>query len=245
MSIKKSFLYLAIILIYSACGNETQTNSSTTNPLVVAQSFSNTFPLQEGDLLFQDNDCGPFCDAIEKVTHGINGANLSHVGIVIQGGNSEFVVLEAISRGVVETPIDTFLNRSFDKEGKPKVLVGRLKPAQQSLVRPAIQSALQHRGKAYDDVFDINNDKFYCSELIYFAFKNANEGTPIFQLRLMTYKDPDTKETFPIWADYFQKLNKSIPEDQPGLNPGSMSRSLYLNIVYAFGKPEGWRGTGN
>jgi len=40
------------------------------------------FVLQPGDLLFQDLDCGPLCDAIEKVTTGYQGANFSHVGIV-------------------------------------------------------------------------------------------------------------------------------------------------------------------
>lgn len=242
MRINKSFFYLAAILLCAACSKETNTDSSDNSAISVIQTYTNIFPLQEGDLLFQDSDCGPFCDAIEKVTQGVNGAKFSHVGMVIKGNNSEYLVLEAITKGVVETPIDTFLNRSFDKEGKPKVLVGRLKPTQQSLVRPAIQSALQHCGKSYDDIFDINNDKFYCAELIYFAFKEANGGTPIFQLRPMTYKDPDTKETFPIWVDYFKKLAKPIPEDQPGLNPGGMSRSIYLDVVYAYGQPEGWRG---
>lgn len=201
-----------------------------------------SFALREGDLLFQDGDCGSFCEAIEKVTNGFNGARLSHVGIVIQGAGNKFAVLEAVSKGVIETSIDSFLNRSFDAEGNPKVLVGRLKPAKKELIRPAIKSALQHRGKAYDAVFDLNNDDFYCSELLYFAFKEANKNTPLFQLRPMTYKDPATKETFPAWVDYFQKLNKPIPENQPGLNPGSMSRSIYLDIVHAYGKPEGFRG---
>lgn len=237
------FLFSACFtLIFCSCQSSTESNDK---PAVVADSTtaisSNNFNLQEGDLLFQDGDCGSFCEAIEKVTHGVDGARLSHVGMVIQGANSTYAVLEAISKGVVETPIDTFLNRSFDAAGQPKVLVGRLKEAQQALIRPAIQAALQHRGKAYDSVFDINNDQFYCSELLYFAFKTANNGTPIFQLRPMTYKDPATQETFSVWLDYFQKLGKFIPEGAPGLNPGSMSRSIYLDIVHAYGKPEGYR----
>ena len=237
---KKTYFLWVMLSFCFACGNETKVDQPLDQAVAVKQYFNNSFPLQEGDLLFQDSDCGPFCDAIEKVTHGIKGSKLSHVGMVIQGGDSGFVVLEAITKGVVETPIDTFLNRSFDKEGNPKVLIGRLKPNQQSLIQPAIKSALQHRGKAYDEVFDLNNEKYYCSELIYFAFKEANNGTPVFQLRAMTYKDPDTKEIFPIWKEYFQNLGVPVPEGQPGLNPGSMSRSLYLEIVHAYGKPEGY-----
>ena len=43
-----------------------------------------TFTLQLGDLLFQDLDSSPLCDAIEIVTTGYKGANLSHVGIIIE-----------------------------------------------------------------------------------------------------------------------------------------------------------------
>ncbi len=244
-NIKLLTFFFGFSLFLLACKSDAPVEQKTTAKTVPIESTSNDFQLMEGDLLFQDGDCGSFCEAIEKVTHGYNGARLSHVGIVIQGGDSEFAVLEAISKGVVETSIDSFLNRSADKAGHPKVLVGRLKQEQKALIPPAIQSALQHRGKAYDEVFNLENDKFYCSELIYFGFKDANNGTPIFQLRPMTYKDPATKETFPIWLEYFQQLGKFIPEGKPGLNPGSMSRSIYLDIVHAYGEPEGFRGLRN
>jgi len=237
-------IFSIIFLSFFACKQESENTQASKIDLAIEEPVhisSNGFLLKEGDLLFQDGDCGSFCEAIEKVTHGKNGARLSHVGMVIQGASSEYAVLEAISKGVVETPIDSFLQRSKDAEGHPKVLVGRLKTEQQKLIRPAIQYALTKRGKAYDSVFDINNDQYYCSELLYFAFKKANEGTPIFQLRPMTYKDPQTKETFPIWLDYFKELGKFIPEGQPGLNPGSMSRSIYLDIIHAYGKPEGYQ----
>ena len=40
------------------------------------------FQFQRGDLLFQDLDCGPPCDAIEAVTVGYQNANLSHCDII-------------------------------------------------------------------------------------------------------------------------------------------------------------------
>ena len=194
--------------------------------------------MKEGDLLFQDSDCGPFCDAIEKVTFGINQAKFSHIGLVVKNKNGELVVLEAISKGVIETPIENFINRSFDSEGNPKVVVGRIKPEFQNILSDAIDSAYHRIGKPYDEVFDINNDEYYCSELIYLAFKEANKGEPVFQLQEMTFKDPDTNETFPIWLDYYKKLGKTIPEGEPGLNPGGISRSEYIEIVHYYGKPD-------
>lgn len=200
------------------------------------------FALQPGDLLFQDLDGSPFCDAIEKVTQGYGGADLTHVGIVTQNADGEIVVLEAVEEGVVATSLDTFLGRSLDEHGKPKVLVGRLNQQYQHLIQSALVAAEALMGRPYDDVFDIDNDAYYCSELVYLCFRNANNGTPIFELRPMTFLDPDTQETFPAWKDYFSELGVPIPEGRPGLNPGSISRSPVLRIVHAYGAPVGWKG---
>lgn len=198
------------------------------------------FNLKEGDILFQDSDCGPFCESIEKVTFGYKGSKFSHVGMVFYNDSSELIVIEAISEGVVKTSLHDFLNRSFDAKNNPKVVVGRLKEQHQNLLKKAIEFSKTKLGLAYDEVFDITNNKYYCSELIYDSFKFANENKPIFELQKMTYKDPATNKTFPIWDDYFKKLGVAIPEGKPGLNPGGMSKSNYLDIVHFYGKPEGY-----
>ncbi len=223
----RSFLFCFIISVL--CGGaftEAQTKTYSTND----------FLLQNGDLLFQDLDCGEFCDAIEEVTQGINGYELSHIGIVLKQNDSIFVI-EAISKGVCITPLDSFLNRSYDLNGKPKVIAGRLKQEFQFLIDPAIKEAISLKGKPYDDVFDINNDAYYCSELVYWAFYHSNNNKLVFELQPMTFKSPKTKETYQIWIDYFNKLDIPIPENEPGINPGVISRSAYLNIFYPYGKP--------
>jgi uncharacterized protein YycO len=193
-----------------------------------------TFSLQEGDLLFQDVDCGPFCEAIEKVTEGYQGSDLSHIGMVIKIENEELHVIEATTKGVVLTSIDGFLAKSLDEKGKPKVLVGRMKDKFKPLISQAKKHAKSLLGKEYDDIFDINNDTYYCSELIYEAFKNANGDEPIFKLYPMTFVDPETEETFGIWVDYYLELGISIPEGELGLNPGGISRSDKLDIIYNY-----------
>jgi len=220
-----SILACIFLLILSSCKNK---------------ESPDTFSLREGDLLFQDSDCGPFCTAIEKVTFGHKGAKFSHIGLVIKE-NDKLKVLEAISAGVVLTPIDTFLNRSFDTNKKPKVVVGRLVSDKKTLIPQAIEFTKDQRQKEYDDVFDITNDKYYCSELIYDAFKYANEGNPLFDLQPMTFLDPETEETFPIWKEYFDNLGTSIPEGKLGLNPGGISTSPYIELIYFYGKPDGFQ----
>lgn len=198
------------------------------------------FVLREGDLLFQDLDCGSICDAIEKVTTGHRGANFSHVGIVAKDNTNNLVIIEALSNGVQVTQLQDFLDRSFDAKHRPKVVVGRLKPIFSYLIPSTVKEALTLKGKPYDKEFVINNEAYYCSELIYEIFLRANGNRPIFTLQPMTFKDLDTGATLPTWEKYFSELSISIPEGQLGINPGGISRSPVLTIIYAYGTPSGW-----
>ena len=210
--------------------------------LLIIQTLigSQTFTLQNGDLLFQDSDCGEFCDAIEKVTEGYQGANLSHIGMVILSKDGPQVI-EATTKGVVITDLKTFLSRSNDKNGDSKVIVGRVNETHSELIPDAVQYAQYLLGKKYDHVFDIKNDTYYCSELVYEAFKYANGGEELFQLYPMTFIDPETNETFGIWSNYYSELGKSIPEGKPGLNPGGISKSDEIEIIHIFGIPSGMK----
>lgn len=185
-----------------------------------------------GDLVFQDLDCGDLCNAIEKVTQGVNGASFSHVGVIDVEKDTAFV-LEAIGPGVIKTPFIKFLDRSRDTVGNPKVMVGRLKDESQTNIPEAIKYCKSLLGKPYDDAFDISNQKYYCSELVYYAFRNSKGGY-LFELKPMTYNDPATGKIFPAWDTYFNELHVPVPEGKPGLNPGGISRSPAIKIVFSY-----------
>lgn len=213
------FLFFAALLI-SGCGEKTGRTD---------------YSPQVGDFLFQDADCGNFCEAIEKVTQSIGGARFSHVGLV-QRRPEGWMVLEA-NNGMEITPLDSFLQRSLDAKGQPKVMAARLKPDYKPLVPAALEHAERLIGKPYDEWFNLSNDSLYCSELVYFAFKKANGGQDLFPLAPMTFKDPGTGEIFPVWKDYFEKLKCPVPEGQLGLNPGGISRDEKLEVVHWFYEP--------
>ena len=205
------FLYL-VLLINIGCANK------------------QPFTFQNGDLFFQNLDSSPLCEAIELVTSGFNNGNFSHMGILIQINKKNYI-LEAFVNGVDTVPLNIFLNRSVNKQ-KPKVIVGRLKEEYSHLIKPALELGLKLINTKYDNEFNIKNEKLYCSELIYEIFYQANNKKPIFHLEPMTYKYQG--KTLKSWIDYFQKQNIPIPENQLGINPGGISLSKKLNIIYNY-----------
>ena len=194
------------------------------------------FELQEGDLLFQDLDSSPLCGAIELVTPGYKDANFSHIGLVVLD-NDTLKILEAIPPKVVLTDIKSFFNRSYDKEGRSKIIAGRLKDEFQHTIKDAIIYAKSKIGIKYDEVFLMNNNSYYCSELIFEAF----EKDSIFKLKPMTFLHPETNDTLTVWKDYYSELGIKIPQNEPGINPGIMSLSDKIEIIYSYGIPDGMK----
>ena len=202
----------------------------TINQSCTKQSF------EVGDIFFQDLDCGPPCEAIEAVTSGYRGAQLSHCAIITHVGSSEYdtILTEAIGATVTDITLHDFLNRSN------KVLVGRLKEEYQYMIPDAITHIQTNlNGKPYDYIFDSTDDTYYCSEIIYEGLKTADDTQELFALNPMTFNEPGTESPFIHWVDYYQELGHPIPEGELGLNPGGMSQSPAIAIVYVYEKPTG------
>lgn len=192
--------------------------------------FHHIDSLQAGDILFQNLNCGELCEAIEAVTTGIDGKDFSHCAIVVNI-NDTLKVVEAIENKVQVNSLKNFFARSADTSKIENITIGRLKQQYEYLIPKATSKLQQLIGKPYDDEFILNNDKFYCSELVYEVFKTANGNNDFFELAPMTFKDPKTQAFFPAWIAYYKELDKEIPEGQAGINPGLISRSDKIEII--------------
>jgi hypothetical protein len=186
--------------------------------------------LQEGDLLFQNLNCGDLCNAIEAVTEGVNGKDFSHCAMVVNV-NDTLKVIEAIGYKVQVNSLKKFFARSGDTTVIQNITVGRVKHQFENLIPNAISNAKQLIGQTYDDEFLLGNGKWYCSELIYETFKQANNQNDFFELEPMTFIDPKTKTFFPTWVNYYKELKTEIPEGKLGINPGLISRSNKIQII--------------
>jgi uncharacterized protein YycO len=221
--VKFSLLAILLTLIGSANG-------------VNQLNRSPNFQFQVGDLLFQDLNCGILCNGIGEVTYGINNTYISHVGMIVKIDHNKPIVIEAISKGVTETPLTVFITRSLDKHQRPRVIVARLKKSYQHLIPVAVKYAKAQLGKPYNATFTANQGKsYYCSELIYAAFRYANNNRSIFQLNKMSFRNPATHKTTAAWTEYFAALKATPPEGMLGTNPGMMSRESAIEILYQYG----------
>ena len=126
---------------------------------------------------------------------------------------------------------------AYDTEGRSKIIVGRLKDEFQHTIKDAIIYAKSKMGIKYDELFLMNNNSYYCSELIFEAFAKDS----IFKLKPMTFLHPETNDTLTVWKNYYSKLGISIPQKKLGINPGIMSLSEKIEMIYFYGIPDGMK----
>ncbi|MCK9160148.1 MAG: hypothetical protein M0P00_06615 [Bacteroidaceae bacterium] len=194
-----------------------------------AQGVSKTFSIKTGDLLFQEHKPdSSISSAVVAATRSIDQYHFSHVGVAFRDKDSIYV-FEAVSSGVRETPLHEFLAKSATENHVPVVVVGRVKKKYSEAIAYAIPQIKTLIGKPYDNEFLPDNDKYYCSELVYETFRI--NGKPIFKASPMSFKDLRTGKISPLWKAFFKKIGKPIPEGVLGTNPGDMSKSKEINIL--------------
>ena len=146
---KKTLMIIGIILLILALpftSMVTETLTAQTEPIK---------EVREGDVIFQTSQSQQ-SPLIQIATR----SKISHCGIIVmKNGNPH--VLETLKTLVI-TPLDKFIARGED--GKYW-----LKRSKKKNTKIEYGSYL---GKPYDLVFKFDNDKFYCSELIYDIYKN-------------------------------------------------------------------------
>ena len=146
---KKTLMILGIILLIIALpfgSMVTETLTAQTEPIK---------EVKEGDVIFQTSRSQQ-SPLIQIATR----SKISHCGIIVMKDGKPYV-LETL-KALVITPLDKFIVRG--EGGKYW-----LKRSKKENIKINYGSYL---GKPYDLAFKFDNDKFYCSELIYDIYKN-------------------------------------------------------------------------
>lgn len=175
-----------------------------------------TTQLHEGDLIFH---VAPQENAITQSTGHMGDYRLDHVAIFFRH-NGQPSVVEATEKGVVVTPIDSFV-----KSGE-QYLIGRL--TQKFKRRATISNALQYLGRAYDFYFLPDNEAIYCSELVLLSFVDKH-GQFIFQPIPMSFHDA-SGQILPYWLDHYAQAGLKVPEGAPGSNPTELAKRKNIRL---------------
>ena len=176
--------------------------------------------LHEGDLLFC---CPDSANAITDVTSGINGMDIDHVAIVhrIGGDSGPLFVIEAVKPAVRLTPIDDFCREN------PNVIVGRV--SVEVDIPKSVRRCLMMVGKPYDDLYLPGDSAVYCSELVQMNYVDP-QGHLIFDPVPMSFHD-ETGQLTDYWREFYDQRGLTVPEGEPGSNPGELSMSPQIRIV--------------
>ena len=167
-------------------------------------------PIRAGDLLFHvvDED-----NAITDVTPG----KIDHVAIVI----SDDSILEAVPNGGVHIAL---VDSLLAQDGY--WLQARVDNVD---VVQSIANARRYLGLPYDSLYLADNDAIYCSELVEFAYVDR-QGHRLFQPIPMSFHD-ESGMILPYWIDFYRRNGMTVPEGQPGTNPGELSQRKLVKII--------------
>lgn len=176
----------------------------------------------EGDLLFAYSSTAG--KAISDATvHDSSALPIYHVAIATWV-NGKLYALEAMDEGVVLTPYDRFSERTMNKGG---MLVGRLHD--RSGVDQSVSNAMEHLGKPYDDLYMIDTQEIYCSELVQLSYVNG-KGQRLFPLIHMSFHDAQGR-ILDYWREHYAKHGMAVPEGALGTNPAQIANDPAVEII--------------
>lgn len=175
--------------------------------------------LKEGDLIFQETRSEQ-AKAIRRATH----SKYTHVGIILKQHN-QFKVLEAV-QPVSITNLYAFINRGVNQHYIIKRL-NNFEILSESNIKKMKKIGLTYLGKEYDLYFEWDDNRIYCSELVWKIYKNA--------LNIEVGKLQKLKD-FDLSHPYVKKLLKkrygnSIPWEEIVISPQSMFEATNLSTI--------------
>ena len=173
---------------------------------------------KEGDVIFQSLPHGPVVWAIE----GVTGSRYSHCGIV-GSRDGQWIVYEAY-RGVSATPLRTFLLRG--RGGG--FAVYRLRAESRAHIPETLRCCEKYLGRPYDIRYRMDDEKIYCSELVFKAFRDATDGQQLGTL--VKFGDMN-------WGPYETLIrqieNGPVPVDREMITPRDLARAPQLEPVFS------------
>ena len=157
---------------------------------------------KEGDIIFQTTlNPADYC-----ISH-CTGSNKTHCGIIVEK-NRKFYVLE-VTRSVTLTPLDRFIEKGTLKKYWLK----------RAGVKEVDIKYKNYLGVPTDSLYQFDNGKFYCSELVYEIYDK--------QLGIQLCK-PKPLESYPRFKNEEKSSYQRLDGKQYVVSPDDLFNSPYL-----------------
>jgi uncharacterized protein YycO len=183
-------------------------------------SNSDLSEIHNADIIFQTS-VAQQSQAIQLATK----SKYSHCGIIYKNGNDYFV-FEAV-QPVKLTPLGEWIDRGQNGH----FVIKRLKNAARVLNSKSIEKmkneGAKFKNKNYDYTFEWNDDKIYCSELIWKIYKRAI-GIEIGKLEKLKDFDITNNE---VKKKLKERYGNKIPLNETVISPAAIFNSNLLYTV--------------
>ena len=202
-------LTIATLLLSAACSNESE--QKVTRQSHEASDIQRVDSLMDGDILFQISTSGQG-KAIQLATN----SPYSHCGILFRE-NNEWMVFEGV-QPVKKTKLSEWIHRGDGQHYVSK----RHKDAASLLTKEVKENMKEEAkkllGKNYDLTFEWNDDRIYCSELVY---KIYQRGAGLSVGTLQKLKDFNLNSPV-VGAKLKERYGKNIPLNETVISPGAI-----------------------
>ena len=202
-------LTIATLLLSAACSNESE--QKVTRQSQEASDIQRVDSLMVGDILFQISTSGQG-KAIQLATN----SPYSHCGILFRE-NNEWMVFEGV-QPVKKTKLSEWIHR-----GDGQHYVSKRHKDAASLLTKEVKEKMKEEakkllGKNYDLTFEWNDDRIYCSELVY---KIYQRGAGLSVGTLQKLKDFNLNSPV-VGAKLKERYGKNIPLNETVISPGAI-----------------------
>ena len=161
-------------------------------------AMASDFAFREGDIVFRSGRNYPVMY--------ISGSTITHCGIIVDTP-SGLQVLEAAGR-VRLTSIEDFFGKNI---GKAERLTRRVSDRERKI------DYKRYLNKRYDNAFSLDNDAYYCSELVYLSDKEQ------IHRKLC---EPRPLRDYHVFGLRWLIRKRGIDLDQPVVTPADLYRAL-------------------
>jgi hypothetical protein len=176
--------------------------------------------LTDGDIIFQTNS-SDFSNAIKLATH----SNYSHCGIIFRWKGQKYVC-EAVQPVGIKL-LDDWISFGDSSHYVVKRLKNAFDILSPEVCCKMVETGKSFLGKNYDNVFGWEDDRIYCSELVWKIFQR---GAAVEVGKLKLLKDFDLTSEL-VKAELYKHYNRYIPYDETVISPEDIFKSPLLITV--------------